>query len=70
MSWGAQNRSADAKTPSTPRGWSDKPEPGLWPVQPYAALACLGPRRKAKLHRQGAICLRYRIVSLNHFLRR
>jgi hypothetical protein len=35
MSWGAQNRSKDAKTPSTPRDRSEKPEPGLWPVQPY-----------------------------------
>jgi hypothetical protein len=37
MSWGAQNRSKDAKTPSAGRGMSDKPEPGLWPVQPYTA---------------------------------
>ena len=37
MSWGAQNRSKDAKTPSGSRGRSDKPEPGLWPVQQYAA---------------------------------
>jgi hypothetical protein len=35
MSWGAQNRSKDAKTPIGSRGRSDKPEPGLWPVQPY-----------------------------------
>jgi hypothetical protein len=35
MSWGAQNRSKDAKTPSTPRGRSENPEPGLWPDQPY-----------------------------------
>jgi hypothetical protein len=36
MRWGAQNRSKDAKTPSGSRGRSDKPEPGLWPVQQYA----------------------------------
>jgi hypothetical protein len=35
MNWGAQNRSKDAKTPSTPRGWSEKPELDLWPVQQY-----------------------------------
>jgi hypothetical protein len=35
MSWGAQNRSKDAKKTSTPRGRSENPEPGLWPVQPY-----------------------------------
>jgi hypothetical protein len=35
MSWGAQNRSKDAKTPSAGRGMSEKPEPGLWPIQPY-----------------------------------
>jgi hypothetical protein len=36
MSWGAQNRSKDAKTPSVGRGMSDKPEPGLWPIQPHS----------------------------------
>jgi hypothetical protein len=35
MSWGAQNRSKDAKTPSGSRGRSEKPELDLWPVQPY-----------------------------------
>jgi hypothetical protein len=35
MSWGAQNRSKDAKTPSSSRGRSDKPEPDRCPVQPY-----------------------------------
>jgi hypothetical protein len=36
MSWGAQNRSKDAKTPSGSRGRSDKPELDRCPVQPYA----------------------------------
>jgi hypothetical protein len=35
MSWGAQNRSKDAKTPSGSRGRSDKPELDRCPVQPY-----------------------------------
>jgi hypothetical protein len=35
MSWGAQNRSEDAKTPSVAGGRSEKPELDLWPVQPY-----------------------------------
>jgi hypothetical protein len=35
MSWGAQNRSKDAKTPSAGLAMSKNPEPGLWPVQPY-----------------------------------
>jgi hypothetical protein len=35
MSWRAQNRSKDAKTPSVGRGMSENPEPGLWPIQPY-----------------------------------
>jgi hypothetical protein len=35
MSWGAQNRSKDAKPPSAGRGMSDKPELDLCPVQPY-----------------------------------
>jgi hypothetical protein len=43
MSWGAQNRSEDAKTPSGSRGRSDKPELGLWPVQPYEFRTSAGP---------------------------
>jgi hypothetical protein len=34
MSWRAQNRSKDAKTPSAGRGMSEKPELDLWPIQP------------------------------------
>jgi hypothetical protein len=37
MSWRAQNRSKDAKTPSVGRGMSQKPEPDCRPVQPYTA---------------------------------
>jgi hypothetical protein len=36
MSWGAQNRSKDAKTPSVAGGRSQKPEPDCRPVQPYS----------------------------------
>jgi hypothetical protein len=39
MSWGAQNRSKDAKTPSVGRGMSENPEPDLRPVQQYAQTA-------------------------------
>jgi hypothetical protein len=35
MSWGAQNRSEDAKTPSVAGVWSKKPEPASCPIQPY-----------------------------------
>ena len=35
MSWRAQSRYKDAKTPSVGRGMSEKPELGLWPIQPY-----------------------------------
>ena len=35
MSWGAQNRSKDAKTPSVAGVRSDKPELDRCPVQPY-----------------------------------
>jgi hypothetical protein len=35
MSWGAQNRSKDAKTPSVARVLSENPELDLWPIQPY-----------------------------------
>jgi hypothetical protein len=37
MSWRAQNRSEDAKTPSAGRGMSEKPELGCCPVQPYSS---------------------------------
>ena len=43
MSWRAQNRSKDAKTPSGSRGRSDKPELDLRPVQPYLPAATLHP---------------------------
>ena len=39
MSWRAQNRSKDAKTPSVGLAMSQKPELDLWPVQPYCILA-------------------------------
>jgi hypothetical protein len=35
MSWRAQTRSKDAKTPSGSRGRSDKPEPDCCPIQQY-----------------------------------
>jgi hypothetical protein len=35
MSWEAQNRSKDAKTPSAGLAMSKKPEPGCCPIQPY-----------------------------------
>jgi hypothetical protein len=38
MSWRAQSRSEGKKTLSVGRGMSDKPEPGLWPVQPYGEV--------------------------------
>jgi hypothetical protein len=43
MSWGAQNRSKDAKTPSAGLAMSKKTEPGLWPVQPYMKWCPLSP---------------------------
>jgi hypothetical protein len=42
MSWGAQNRFEDAKTPSGSRGRSDKPEPDRCPIQPYAPSLLAG----------------------------
>jgi hypothetical protein len=36
MSWGAQNRSKDAKTPSAGLAMSQKPELDCCPVQPYS----------------------------------
>jgi hypothetical protein len=49
MSWRAQSRSKDAKTPSAARALSEKPELDLWPVQPY--LCCRAVRsNKSLLH--------------------
>jgi hypothetical protein len=39
MSWGAQNRSEDAKTPSAGRAMSENPELDRCPIQPYEVSA-------------------------------
>jgi hypothetical protein len=39
MSWGAQSRSKDAKTPSAGRGMSENPELDCCPVQPCPSIA-------------------------------
>jgi hypothetical protein len=41
MSWRAQSRSEDAKTPSVAEVWSDKPEPDRCPVQPYTLVVLI-----------------------------
>jgi hypothetical protein len=38
MSWRAQSRSKDAKTPSPGRTMSEKTEPDLRPIQPYVEI--------------------------------
>jgi hypothetical protein len=50
MSWGAQIRSKDAKTPSVGRGMSQNPEPDCRPVQPYHR----GPPNGTRPHRIGS----------------
>jgi hypothetical protein len=40
MSWRAQSRSKDAKTPSVALALSEKPELDLWPVQQYHHTKC------------------------------
>ena len=52
MSWGAQNRSEDAKTPSASRGMSKKTELGCCPVQPYIGVV-------AKTHAGGSYDIDY-----------
>ena len=42
MSWRAQSRSKDAKTPSVGRVMSENPEPGSWPIQPYCGAGIYG----------------------------
>jgi hypothetical protein len=44
MSWGAQNRSKDAKTPSVAGVVPEKSELDLWPVQPYPPAPAVGQR--------------------------
>jgi hypothetical protein len=39
MSWGAQSRSKDAKTPSVGPAMSEKPEPDCCPIQPYLVIS-------------------------------
>jgi hypothetical protein len=41
MSWGAQSRSEDAKTPSASRGLAEKSKPELCGIQRYAKSDCL-----------------------------
>jgi hypothetical protein len=41
MSWGAQNRSKDAKTPSVGRAMSRKPKLELCGIQPYLKIAAV-----------------------------
>jgi hypothetical protein len=55
MSWGAQNRSKDAKTPSVAGVWSKNPELDCCPVQPYppGVAAWAGARSSHRLARRG-----------------
>jgi hypothetical protein len=47
MSWGAQNRSKDAKTPNVARALSEKPQLELCGIQPYSASRLPGVRGRA-----------------------
>ena len=56
MSWGAQSRSEDAKTPSASRGMSQKPEPDCCPIQPYTKPSTTPPARAwAERHHPGVV---------------
>jgi hypothetical protein len=48
MSWGAQNRSKDARTPSAAGGRSENPERDLWPIPPYCAAIGVDPKAPIK----------------------
>jgi hypothetical protein len=48
MSWGAQNRSKDAKTPSAGRVMSRKPKPALCGIQPYRRRIVETEKQKGK----------------------
>ena len=53
MSWGAQNRSKDEKTPSVGRVMSEKPEPDCCPVQPYGMVPSLDGKGAMSYHFAG-----------------
>jgi hypothetical protein len=71
MSWGAQNRSKDAKTPSVAGGRSEKPELDCCPIQPYASartgsyvrLLVLGLNNVARRERNPKVTAIRRVVS-------
>ena len=50
MSWGAQNRSEDAKAPSVAGVWSEKPELDLWPIQQYEKTPTCAVHDKKRSH--------------------
>jgi hypothetical protein len=74
MSWGAQNRSEDAKTPGVAGVRSEKPELDRCPIQPYTylhktALALAEPLQVFTLS-QSLLCLLlflHRTLSPRHF---
>jgi hypothetical protein len=58
MSWGAQNRFKDAKTPSGSRGRSKNPELGCCPIQPYLGPVLVPPDRGCQMgisHGKGVV---------------
>jgi hypothetical protein len=71
MSWGAQNRSKDAKTPSTPRGRSENPEPDCCPVQPqdiFSYFLFLAPKLHALSYMLSPLCRPVNAWAVNLFL--
>ena len=67
MSWGAQSRSKDAKTPSAGLAMSKKPEPGLWPVQPYSQWGTHAFRVGGMNELQGAGAGVAEIMAIGHW---
>jgi hypothetical protein len=68
MSWGAQSRFKDAKTPSVGLAMSENPEPDCCPVQPYMRVGAVAVCCSAAL--LPPVCMRCApAVSCVHALR-
>jgi hypothetical protein len=64
MSWGAQNRSKDAKTPSASRGRSRKPKPALCGIQPYLQRQNTWEENRCRLsHRDLSCCVEPTLIG-------
>jgi hypothetical protein len=69
MSWGAQNRSKDAKTPSGPRAMSRKPKLALCGIQRYLLTSLLFSRSHPRrpLYHYNPLCSPLFALDVRYF---